>query len=137
MGEENTTAMTLYINGEPYNLGDNSGLPTLTTLPDAELPAIFQGGITGAAACLSIAFSAVLEAWRRVAEQATVIIQALADAIHTVTLFERAMEAAEQERPKWIMIYRRTKKARIRKKYHKRIMTWYLEEVAARECPET
>jgi len=137
MGEENNTALTLYINGEPCHIDPAAGLPEIAAMPTADLPAAFHGGMDGAVSCAAFALTALGEAIRRAIEAITPTMAAVAaffaELAHTQVTFERAMAAAERERPKWVAIYRRTKKVRTRKKYQKRIMRWYLEEVEQNE----
>lgn len=49
------------------------------------------------------------------------------------TVFITALALCEQEHPKWVRIYARTKKRRTRKKYKKRIMQYYMDSTQARD----
>lgn len=133
MGEDKNAGMVLYINGEPWHIDPAAGLPEITAKPTEDLPAIFSSSLAGSASCVAVAFSAFAELFTRACEALAQIMDEVAEFIAEIVraqvTFERAMEAAERERPKWVAIYRRTKKARTRKKYEKRILRWYLEEV--------
>lgn len=82
------------------------------------------------------------EAWDALWEAAKDVVvamgeaaNALATSIRSVTdlcveaaLFPVAYKYAEMAYPEYVAIYRRTKKARIRKKYHDKIIRAYLED---------
>lgn len=54
-------------------------------------------------------------------------LRSVTDCVETA-LFSVAYKYAEMAYPKYVAIYRRTKKARIRKKYHDKIIRAYLED---------
>lgn len=140
MGEDNK-AMTVYIDGRPIPALGN--LPEITEVPTSDLPDAFYGGMAGAgiyagfalsaaAESFSRAAAAILEAFQRITDAMAPTIREIAEwlaAVHRAeALFNEALEAAKVGRPKWVTIYRRTKKGRIRKKYRDRILRWYLSE---------
>lgn len=71
----------------------------------------------------------LLEVVRILEKYSNELISGISDAISVMIEQEStAMIWAEENRPEWVKIYYRTKKARIRKKYHDRIMRAYMKE---------
>lgn len=123
MGEQNTSAAAVYLDGKP-----------LGAIGELELSEL-ELGVTAeraAEACRKLG-----EAWA----QATMTIEAVAPAFCRWIRKVAAEVAAQQEMEmalRWASVdnrplynrYRHTKKKRIRKKYAKRILEWYRTEVA-------
>ena len=123
MGEQNTSAAAVYLDGKP-----------LGAIGELELSKP-EPGVTeeqAAEACRKLG-----EAWA----QATMTIEAVAPAFCRWIRKVAAEVAAQQEMEtalRWASVdnrplynrYRHTKKKRIRKKYAKRILEWYRTEVA-------
>lgn len=123
MGEQNTSAAAVYLDGKP-----------LGAIGELELSEL-EPGVTAeraAEACRKLG-----EAWA----QATMTIEAVAPAFCRWIRKVAAEVAAQQEMEmalRWASVdnrplynrYRHTKKKRIRKKYAKRILEWYRTEVA-------
>lgn len=123
MGEQNTSAAAVYLDGKP-----------LGAIEELELSEP-EPGVTAeqaAEACRKLG-----EAWA----QATMTIEAVAPAFCRWIRKVAAEVAAQQEMEmalRWASVdnrllynrYRHTKKKRIRKKYAKRILEWYRTEVA-------
>lgn len=123
MGEQNTSAAAVYLDGKP-----------LGAIGELELSEP-EPGVTeeqAAEACRKLG-----EAWA----QATMTIEAVAPAFCRWIRKVAAEVAAQQEMEtalRWASVdnrplynrYRHTKKKRIRKKYAKRILEWYRTEVA-------
>lgn len=123
MGEQNTSAAAVYLDGKP-----------LGAIGELELSEP-EPGVTeeqAAEACRKLG-----EAWA----QATMTIEAVAPAFCRWIQRVAAEVAAQQEMEtalRWASVdnrplynrYRHTKKKRIRKKYAKRILEWYRTEVA-------
>ena len=123
MGEQNTSAAAVYLDGKP-----------LGAIGELELSEL-EPGVTAeraAEACRKLG-----EAWA----QATMTIEAVAPAFCRWIRKVAAEVAAQQEMDmalRWASVdhrplynrYRHTKKKRIRKKYAKRILEWYRTEVA-------
>ena len=123
MGEQNTSAAAVYLDGKP-----------LGAIGELELSEL-EPGVTAeraAEACRKLG-----EAWA----QATMTIEVVAPAFCRWIQRVAAEVAAQQEMEmalRWASVdnrplynrYRHTKKKRIRKKYAKRILEWYRTEVA-------
>lgn len=123
MGEQNTSAAAVYLDGKP-----------LGAIGELELSEP-EPGVTeeqAAEVCRKLG-----EAWA----QATMTIEAVAPAFCRWIRKVAAEVAAQQEMEtalRWASVdnrplynrYRHTKKKRIRKKYAKRILEWYRTEVA-------
>ena len=123
MGEQNTSAAAVYLDGKP-----------LGAIGELELSEL-EPGVTAeraAEACRKLG-----EAWA----QATMTIEAVAPAFCRWIRKVAAEVAAQQEMEmalRWASVdnrplynrYRHTKKKRVRKKYAKRILEWYRTEVA-------
>lgn len=141
MGEENkATEMVAYIDGQP--VGAIQGIPEMSTLEEPEsqagnletLKAVaaakFEGAISAeqleeAVETIRAAFAALAATFERVAEVMRDAVSAIAWGYE----LQRAIQWAEIYNPRLVHFYRHTKKGRIRKKYAKRIMAWYFEEV--------
>lgn len=126
MGEDGKGAeMVVYLDGVPC-----TGITTaeITAASDEELQEYAQHGAMEFSASASVVFTAVVEMFQRAIVEATTALGAIVAAVHAADEWDKALAAAERERPKWAYIYKHTKKARIRKKYIGRIMRWYLEE---------
>ena len=123
MGEQNTSAAAVYLDGKPLGAIGELELSELEPGVSAE---------RAAEACRKLG-----EAWA----QATMTIEAEAPAFCRWIRKVAAEVAAQQEMEtalRWASVdnrplynrYRHTKKKRIRKKYAKRILEWYRTEVA-------
>ena len=123
MGEQNTSAAAVYLDGKP-----------LGAIGELELSEL-EPGVTAEQA--TEACRKLGEAWAKV----TMTIEAMAPAFCRWIRKVAAEVAAQQEMEtalRWASVdnrplynrYRHTKKKRIRKKYGKRILEWYRTEVA-------
>ena len=123
MGEQNTSATAVYLDGKP-----------LGAIGELELPEP-EPGVTAEQA--TEACRKLGEAWA----QAVMTIEAVAPAFCRWIRKVAAEVEAQQEMEtalRWASVdnrplynrYRHTKKKRIRKKYAKRILEWYRTEVA-------
>lgn len=123
MGEQNTSAAAVYLDGKP-----------LGAIGELELSEL-EPGVTAEQA--TEACRKLGEAWAKV----TMTIEAMAPAFCRWIRKVAAEVAAQQEMEmalRWASVdnrplynrYRHTKKKRIRKKYAKRILEWYRTEVA-------
>lgn len=123
MGEQNTSAAAVYLDGKP-----------LGAIGELELSEL-EPGVTAEQA--TEACRKLGEAWAKV----TMTIEAMAPAFcRWIRKVAAEVEAKhEMETPlRWASVdnrplynrYRHTKKKRIRKKYAKRILEWYRTEVA-------
>lgn len=123
MGEQNTSAAAVYLDGKP-----------LGAIGELELSEL-EPGVTAEQA--TEACRKLGEAWAKV----TMTIEAMAPAFCRWIRKVAAEVAAQQEMEmalRWASVdnrplynrYRHTKKKRTRKKYAKRILEWYRTEVA-------
>ena len=123
MGEQNTSAAAVYLDGKP-----------LGAIGELELSEL-EPGVTAEQA--TEACRKLGEAWAKV----TMTIEAMAPAFCRWIRKVAAEVEAKQEMEtalRWASVdnrplynrYRHTKKKRIRKKYAKRILEWYRTEVA-------
>lgn len=66
---------------------------------------------------------------RAISETVTAAWETAQTMIEAIRQEIRALEWAKNNHPEWVAIYKRTKKARIRKKYYDRIMRGYAAEI--------
>lgn len=131
MGEENkATEMVAYIGDKPVGICEE--IPALTELdPVAGTEAIAGGTVTAeklaeVTETIHAAFDALAPAFEQLARS----LRRVATAIVLGYELQKAIQWAEVYNPKLAHIFHHTKKRRIRKKYAKRILAWYREEVA-------
>lgn len=128
MGEDGkNTEMVVYMDGVPCT---EITTAEITAASDEELLQYANHGAVEFSASATVVFTAVAEMFRRAIVGAITALGAIVAAV--ADEWDKALAAAERERPKWAYIYKHTKKARIRKKYIGRIMRWYFEEVRSR-----
>ena len=131
MGEENkATGMVAYIGDKPVGICEE--IPALTELdPVAGAEAIAGGTVTAEKlAEVTETIHAAFDALVPVFEQLARSLRRVAAAIVLGYELQKAFQWAEVYNPKLAHFYHHTKKRRIRKKYAKRILAWYREEVA-------
>lgn len=136
--ESGTAQAAVYIDGQPVQYAGEITLPEITEDPEqaehAEAPpAMTCGG------SMTITLERASEAMKSLAGAWDAICTTLAAASRAVSKMWAAYLAAEEFRKalRWAEAanrplaarYHRTKKKRIRKKYAKRILTWYWEEI--------
>lgn len=131
MGEENkATEMVVCLDGKPVGICEE--IPTLTELePVAGAETIAGGTVTAeklaeVTKTIHAAFNALAPAFEQLARS----LRRVATAIALGYELQKAIRWAEVYDRKLAHIYHHTKKRRIRKKYAKRILAWYREEVA-------
>lgn len=101
-------------------------------LPDA--PDISVGTVELDTEKMTAAFGAIKAAGDELSwiwERTIKTVQNIADAILREYELRWAIRLATAHNPRLVRFYRHTKKGRIRKKYAKRILAWYREEVLA------
>jgi len=137
VGEENKAAKTVaYIDGEPVEVAGEPMQFTVAHIEGGEIvpdtPDFSAGGVefdpeklAAAMATVKDAVAAMAQVW----EQLAMTIRRIAKAILRQRELEQAIIWATVCNPRLAYFYRHTKKKRIRKKYAKRILAWYLEEV--------
>ena len=131
MGEENNAAgMVAYMDGKPVEICEE--IPTLTELePVTAEEAAARGTVTAeklaeVTETINAAFAAIVPTFEQLARS----LGRFAAAIALGYELQKAIRWAEVYNPKLAHFYHHTKKRRIRKKYAKRILAWYREEVA-------
>ena len=123
-----TAQAAVYIDGQPVQYAGEITLPERAERPAP--PLLASMGFTMEQA--NEAASYLAEAFRVFCEQLEEAARAVADAweaIKEAAEFHKALRWAEAANRPLAARYHRTKKKRIRKKYAKRILTWYREEI--------
>lgn len=114
---KDTAQAAVYIDGQPVQYAGEITLPEQVERPAP--PLLSSMGLTMEQA--NEAASYLAEAARAVADTWSAIMEAEA--------FRKALRWAEAANRPLAARYHRTKKKRIRKKYAKRILAWYREEI--------
>lgn len=135
MGEENNAAKTVaYIDGEPVEVAGEPMQFTVAHIEGGEIvpdTPDFSAG-TVSMEDLAAAIDTMKNVWAAVTtttEVAASAIRKCAKQLVRAWEFQQAIAWAEVYNPRTAHFYRHTKKRRIRKKYAKRILAWYQEEV--------
>ena len=116
MGPENSGGpFVAYIDGQPVEIGQT--LPEIT-------PDYSAGGVSAADAAEAMA--TVSKAWADVSVTMEVAAENLRAFFYSMEL-ALAVHLARIFKPELVRRYRHTKKKRTRKKYEKRILTWFGE----------
>jgi len=141
MGPENSNdPVVAYIDGQPMKKAEELTQFTTAHMENGEIMPDTSGFSVGALkfdmeldqgkmAAVLDAFKAIATEISREWEQIIKTVQKTADAILRGYELERAIRLSAAYNPRLVHFYRRTKKRRIRKKYAKRILAWYREEV--------
>ena len=123
MGEQNTSAAAVYLDGKP-----------LGTIGELELvnpePGITAEQAAEACQALSRAWGQLTTEAGRLAEDFCRWIRKVAAEVEAQHEMETALRWASVDNRQLYNRYRHAKKKRIRKKYAKRILEWYRTEVA-------
>ena len=125
---KDTDQAAVYIDGQPVQYAGEITLPEQVERPAP--PLLSSMGFTMEQANEAARYLA--EAFRIFYDQLAEAARAVADAWGTIVAaeeFRKALRWAEAANKPLACRYRRTKKKRIRKKYAKRILAWYREEV--------
>ena len=134
--EKNTGPLAVYMDGQPVGIAYGE-IPEISLAEEepteAVPPAVFSGGSA------TITLEQASEAMKSLAWAWDAICMAIDEAGKAMTrVWQAARVALEfQEAMRWASVYNRplayryrhTKKKRTRKKYAKRILAWYREEV--------
>lgn len=119
-----TAQAAVYIDGQPVQYAGEITLPEITAAPEqmesTEAPPLL--------ASMGFTVEQFNEAARFMAEAFGIFCDKLAEATRAMVDAWEAIRAAEANRP-LAARYHHTKKKRIRKKYAKRILAWYREEI--------
>lgn len=133
--KKNTGPLAVYIDGQPVETayGEIPEISLAEEPVEAVPSAVFSGG------SVTITLEQASEAMKSLAWAWDAICMAIDEAGKAMTRVWRAARAALefQEAMRWASVYnrplayryRQTKKKRTRKKYAKRILAWYREEV--------
>lgn len=125
---KDTAQAAVYIDGQPVQYAGEITLPEQVERPAP--PLLSSMGFTMEQANEAARYLA--EAFRIFYDQLAEAVRAVADAWGAIVAaeeFRKALRWAEAANKPLACRYHRTKKKRIRKKYAKRILAWYLEEV--------
>lgn len=123
-----TAQAAVYIDGQPVQYAGEITLPEQVERPAP--PLLSSMGFTMEQANEAARYLA--EAFRIFYDQLAEAVRAVADAWGAIVAaeeFRKALRWAEAANKPLACRYHRTKKKRIRKKYAKRILAWYREEV--------
>ena len=126
--ESGTAQAAVYIDGQPVQYAGEITLPEQVERPAP--PLLSSLGFTMEQANEAARYLA--EAFRIFYDQLAEAVRAVADAWGAIVAaeeFRKALRWAEAANKPLACRYHRTKKKRIRKKYAKRILAWYREEV--------
>ena len=134
--EKNTGPLAVYIDGQPAGTayGEILEISLVAEEPtEAVPPAVFSGGsATITLEQASEAMKSLAGAWDAMCttiEQAGKALARVWQAARVAMEFQEAMRWASAYNRPLAYRYRHTKKKRTRKKYAKRILAWYREEV--------
>lgn len=125
---KDTAQAAVYIDGQPVQYAGEITLPEQVERPAP--PLLSSMGFTMEQANEAARYLA--EAFRIFYDQLVEAVRAVADAWGAIVAaeeFRKALRWAEAANKPLACRYHRTKKKRIRKKYAKRILAWYREEV--------
>ena len=125
---KDTAQAAVYIDGQPVQYAGEITLPEQVERPAP--PLLSSMGFTMEQANEEARYLA--EAFRIFYDQLAEAVRAVADAWGAIVAaeeFRKALRWAEAANKPLACRYHRTKKKRIRKKYAKRILAWYREEV--------
>lgn len=130
-----TAQAAAYIDGQPVQYAGEITLPEITAAPEqmesTEAPPLLASmGLTMEQA--GKVAKVMAEAFRTFCvalEEAAAAVTKIWGAVQAAEEFRKALRWAEAANRPLAARYHRTKKKRIRKKYAKRILTWYREEI--------
>lgn len=132
--ESGTAQAAVYIDGQPVQYAGEITMPEIAAEPEqVERPApplLASMGLTMEQA--GKVAKVMAEAFRTFCvalEEAAAAVTKIWGAIQAEEEFRKALRWAEAANRPLAARYHRTKKKRIRKKYAKRILTWYREEI--------
>lgn len=127
--EMDATQAVAYIDGQPVQYGGEIALPEFTAAPAAD-PVPVE--MPGCSITIDIAAKVPAEVWNTFAVRLKEITEALKKTWRAIVMaleFQMALRWAEAYNRPLANRYYHTKKKRIRKKYAKRILAWYREEI--------
>ena len=134
--EKNTGPLAVYMDGQPVGIayGEITEISLVAEEPTEDVPpAVISGGsMTIALEQASEAVKLLAEAWDAICATLAAASKAAAKvwaAYLEAEEFQAAVRWADAYNHKLAARYHRTKKKRTRKKYAKRIVAWYREEV--------
>ena len=134
--EKGTGPLTVYMDGQPVGIAGGE-IPEITLEAEEPVEAVPSAVLSGGS--VTITMEQASEAMKSLAWAWDAICMAIDEAGKAMTRVWQAARAALefQEAMRWASVYNRplayryrhTKKKRTRKKYAKRILAWYREEV--------
>ena len=125
---KDTAQAAVYIDGQPVQYAGEITLPEQVERPAP--PLLSSMGLTMEQA--GKVAEAMVEGFRAICiaiEEAAAAVTKIWGAIQAAEEFRKALRWAEAANRPLAARYHRTKKKRIRKKYAKRILAWYREEI--------
>ena len=134
--KKNTGPLTVYMDGKPVGIAGGE-IPEISLAAEETVeavpPAVFSGGsVTITLEQASEAMKSLAWAWDAICmaiEEAGKAMARVWQAARVALEFQEAMRWASAYNRPMAYRYRHTKKKRTRKKYAKRILVWYREEV--------
>ena len=134
--KKNTGPLTVYMDGKPVEIAGGE-IPEISLAAEETVeavpPAVFSGGsVTITLEQASEAMKSLAWAWDAICmaiEEAGKAMARAWQAARVALEFQEAMRWASAYNRPMAYRYRHTKKKRTRKKYAKRILAWYREEV--------
>ena len=134
--EKGTGPLTVYMDGQPVGIAGGE-IPEISLAAEEPVEAVPSAVFSGGSATITLeqaseAVKSLTEAWDAVCtaiERAGKALARVWQAARVALEFQEAMRWASAYNRPLAYRYRHTKKKRTRKKYAKRILAWYREEV--------
>lgn len=128
--------VTVYKDGQPMETA-YSEIPEISLAEEGPMEAVPPAMISGGAMTITLersrevmkSMGEVWETIRTSLAEAVIVVAKTWEAVRVAAEFKEAMRWASVYNRNLVYRYRNTKKKRIRKKYAKRILAWYREEV--------
>lgn len=134
--EKATSLMTVYMDGQPAGTAYGE-IPEISAAAEEPMEAAPPATISGGSAIIALerageAMKLLAEAWGAICtalDEAAGAVSKIWSAALAAEEFRKALRWAEAANRPLAARYHHTKKKRIRKKYAKRILAWYREEI--------
>lgn len=134
--EKGTGQLTVYMDGQPVGIAGGE-IPEISLAAEEPVEAVPSAVFSGGSATITLeqaseAMKSLAGAWDAICttvEQAGKAVARVWAACREALEFQEAMRWASAYNRPLAYRYRHTKKKRTRKKYAKRILAWYREEV--------
>ena len=134
--EKGTGPLTVYMDGQPVGIAGGE-IPEISLAAEEPVEAVPSAVFSGGSATITLeqaseAMKSLAGAWDAICttvEQAGKAVARVWAACREALEFQEAMRLASAYNRPLAYRYRHTKKKRTRKKYAKRILAWYREEI--------